>query len=206
MIKAEVSVVGTVSQAVQLKLSQQGNRYYSVSVETEVSQKEGGTRKIQVMVTAPMESPVGVERLNLIGQRVNLTGTLHFRKAQNATYMNLSAKAAAPVEETIPLGISGTLDMIGKLGNKMPEVREGKNGKTFMTFSAYSGDGEGEERTYTWVRFVRFSGEVESFFAPKALLTLKGVLELQYFKDSLTMSCRVSEVAQYVKSDPNAPF
>lgn len=80
MIKAEVSVVGTVMQAVQLKQSQQGSRFYSVTIETEVAQKEGGIRKVLIGVTAPMESPVGVERLVNVGQRVTLSGTLHFRK------------------------------------------------------------------------------------------------------------------------------
>ena len=206
MIKAEVSVVGTVMQAVQLKQSQQGSRFYSVTIETEVAQKEGGVRKVLIGVTAPMESPVGVERLVNVGQRVTLSGTLHFRKVQENLYMNMSAKAAAPVEETIPMGISGTLEMLGKLGSKMPEVRQGKNNKSFMNFSAFSGEGEGEARTYIWVRFVRFASEVEPFFLPKALLSIKGTLELQYFKDSLSISCRVSEVAPYQKTEKEAPF
>jgi len=207
MLRAEVSVVGVVNQPVQLKQHSDGSGSYSVSVKTSVPQKEGGVKEIFLYVSAPQSTSAGLERLMVVGQRVSITGTLFFRKDGDNLFVNMGAKACLPVDETVPEGISGDLLMIGVMGSKAPDLRYGKSGKPFMTFSAYSGDGERENRSYTWVRFIRFSGEVESFLLPKALIEAKGTLELQYFNQKLTLSCRLSEVHPYVKQAPSgAPF
>jgi len=207
MLKAEVCVVGTVQQAVQIRQNSQGGYYHSVSIRTNVEQKEGGVKEVVVSVSANYGSSVGLEKLVTVGQRVSIAGTMFFRKDKDNLYLNVSAKSVTFVEDVIPDGIAGEMTMIGVLGSKAPEVKNGKSGKQFMTFSAYSGDGEGENRTYTWVRFIRFSGTVESFLLPKSLIEAKGKLELQFFKGALSLSCRLSEVKPYVKQAPsNAPF
>lgn len=201
MIKAEVTIVGTVKQTAQVKQSQNGGYYYSTSMATSIPQKEGGFKEVFVSLKAPKESSAGLEMF-VPGQHVSVKGVLHFRKEGDQLYLNMNVKESAPVDPMLSDIVTGELSMIGFLGNKAPEVKPGKNGKPFMSFSAYSGDGDDDNRVFTWVRFIRFSDTVEDFLVPKALIEAKGALELQYFKDKLTLGCRVSEVNRYIKKAP----
>lgn len=204
MIKAEVVVVGTVSQAPQLKQGQD-SPFYVAMVKTAIPQKEGGMKEEFLSVSASQGASGGLEQL-AVGQHVSLAGTLHFRKQDEQQFINLVARECSDAAPSLADGITGELSMIGVLGSKGPEVKNGKKGP-FMTFSAYSGEGDGDKRTYTWVRFIRFSGEVEPFLVSKMLIRAKGALELQYFQGRLSISSRLSEVKPYVKDAPEeAPF
>lgn len=198
MIKAEVTLVGTVRQAAQVKQNTQGAYYYSSSVSTSVPKQEGGFQEVFVSIRAPHGASAGLEQL-MPNQHVSLKGTLSFRKDGDNIYYNMAVTECAAVDPILTDGIVGELSMIGVLGSKAPEVKNGKNGKPFMNFSAYSGDGEGDDRVYTWVRFTRFSDIVEPFLVPKALVEAKGALELQYYQNKLSIKCRLAEVKPYVK-------
>lgn len=209
MIKADAAVVGSVTQAAQLKSSEHGD-CYEISLKTAIPQKEGGVKEVFIFVKEPVNAPVGLRSVAQ-GQRVSINGSLVFnKKKDDKIYMNMTATSTAPVTDpAMGDSIEGTLHMIGVVGSKGAIVRNGKNGQPFMNFSAYSGDGDKDNRVFTWVRFIRFSGDVEPFLTPKALIEATGKMELQYFQDKLSMGCKLSEVKQYVKKGgqaiPNAP-
>lgn len=197
MIKADVTVFGTVVQGSQVKQTAKGY-ILTAAVRTSVPQKEGGMQDVLVSVSAPQTASAGIETL-VQGQRVSLSGALHFHKIGEVMYLNMNVVSCTQADPSPGDGISGELHMIGFLGSRAPEVRTGKGGKPFMNFSAYSGDGDGENRSFTWVRFIRFSGDVEPFLVPKALVKASGTMELQFFQGKLSISCRLSQVSPYEK-------
>ena len=206
MIKAEATVVGTVTQSTQIKQNQKGGYNYIATVKSAIPMKEGGFKEVSLHVSAPQEASAGLEKLGT-SQHVMLQGTLYFRKDDEQVYLNLSVKAISEIDANLPDNIAGELTMIGKVGSKGVEVRNSKNGKPVMNFSAYSGDGEDDKRVFTWVRFVRFSGDVEPFIEPKALIQASGDMELQFYKDKLSIGCKLKNVQPYVKKAPDgAPF
>ena len=64
---------------------------------------------------------------------------------------------------------------------------------------AFSTEKHEENFAFTWVRFIRFSAEKESWLQPKARICAKGVLELSIYLDKINLSCRVEEMAEWVK-------
>lgn len=205
MIKADVTVIGNVVQPPQVKQNPRGY-FYTAVVRSSVPQKEGGTQDILISLSAPQAASAGLEQLQA-GQGVSLKGTLYFRKNGDQVYYNMNVAQCVPVVQGTADSLTGDLTMIGFLGTRAPEVRNGKGGKPFMNFSAYSVDGEGDERAFTWVRFIRFSGDVEPFLVPKALVLASGAMELQFYQGKLSISCRLAGVQPYVKKAPDeAPF
>lgn len=198
MIKAEATVVGTVTQSAQLRSSERGDNF-EITLKTAIPQKEGGTKEIYLFIKEPGSSPVGLRSVTS-GQRVNVQGTIVFHKKDDNLYLNMNAVNVSIVtDNNVPDSVEGTLMMIGIVGSKAPEVRQGKNGKPFMNFSAYSGEGEQDNRIFTWVRFVRFNGEVEPFLTPKSLIEATGAMELQCYQDKLSIGCRLADVKPYLK-------
>ena len=94
--------------------------------------------------------------------------------------------------------IEGDMTFLGKVGNKI-EVKDSKNGKKFLSTSGFSTTKEGEEFEYTWVRFIQFEAEKPEWLVPKAGIEVKGKLELDVYNDKLDISCRVSELKEWVK-------
>jgi hypothetical protein len=90
------------------------------------------------------------------------------------------------------------MTFFGKVGNKI-EVKDSKNGKKFLSTSGFSTTKEGEEFEYTWVRFIQFEAEKPEWLVPKAGIEVKGKLELDVYNDKLDISCRVSELKEWVK-------
>ena len=50
------------------------------------------------------------------------------------------------------------MEFRGTLGKQI-EDKTTKNGKSFTVFSAYSSEKDGDNYTYTWVRFMQFDKE-----------------------------------------------
>ena len=199
MIKAEVSVVGTVMQPTQTKKYSQGGYFFSSTLKTSVPQAGGGFKEVNVSISAPQNESAGLDVLSA-GQHVSLKGTLHFRKSGDLVYLNMLVKESGQADPGLADGISGDLSMIGAVGSRGVEMKTSKKGKPFMVFSAYSGDGDKDNRVFTWVRFTRFTGIAEPFLAPKAWIEATGSLELQFFQDKLSISCIAREVKPYTKN------
>ncbi len=199
MIKAEVSVVGTLLEPAQAKQNAQGGYYYSASMKSSVPQVGGGSKEVIVSISAPQDDSAGIESL-AAGQHVSLKGTLHFRKNGDLVYFNLHVRESAAADPGLADGIAGDLTMIGAIGSRGVEIKTSKKGKPFMIFSAYSGEGEKENRVFTWVRFTRFTGVAEPFLVPKAWIEATGTLELQYYQDKLSIGCKARTVNPYARN------
>lgn len=94
--------------------------------------------------------------------------------------------------------IEGTIEFRGTVGKQVEEKRD-KRGNAYSVFSAFSTEKHEENFAFTWVRFIRFSAEKESWLQLKARICVKGVLELSIYLDKINLSCRVEEMAEWVK-------
>ena len=137
-----------------------------------------------------------------VGTKVEMRGTLTFRKRSDNLYLNFHAEAVdfAPVSDKD--SITGDIEFRGTIGKQVEEKTDKKGGK-YLVFSAFSTEKDGEAFAFTWVRFIRFSAERETFLAPKTGITAKGKLELSAYLDKLNIACRVEELAEWVKKEHN---
>lgn len=100
----------------------------------------------------------------------------------------------APADDSV----KGDIEFRGSLGNKI-ECKNDKKGNPFLTFSAFSTEKNGEDFAFTWVRFMQFGETQKDWMVPKAGVEAKGELQLGVFNDRVDITCRVSELKEYVK-------
>jgi hypothetical protein len=78
---------------------------------------------------------------------------------------------------------------------------QGKKG-AFSHFDAYSAEKVGDDQySYIWVHFVDFGEDQRVWMGPKTKIKAQGALELQVYKDRLSINCRVDEVSKWVKDE-----
>ena len=69
-------------------------------------------------------------------------------------------------------------------------------------FDAYSAEKVGDDQySYIWVHFVDFGDDQRVWMGPKTKIKAQGALELQVYKDRLSINCRVDEVSKWVKDE-----
>ena len=204
MIKCNVKINGIISRAAQMRTDKDNKQLVSFPVSVVLPAKSGINKTVEVSVS--MNGTSSDCSKYPAGQRVEMQGTLMLRKRGESLYFNFMADSVTLNPADAKDKIEGEMEFRGSLGNKGIIMKNDKKGNPFVVFSGFSTEKVGENFEFIWVRFVRFASEVEPFFVPKALLSIKGTLELQYFKDSLSISCRVSEVAPYQKTEKEAPF
>lgn len=196
MIKCNVTVCGTVSREAAVRTDKAGKPFVSFALNVVIPARNGINKTIEVSVTKDgSETDLAVYRP---GTRLEVAGTLVLKKREERMYFNLSASGVnfATVEDKD--FIKGQMEFRGKIG-KSVEERKDKNGKGYIQFSAFSAEKVGDGFTYTWVRFFCFGKEHEAWLQPGARAEIKGELELSAYNDNLSLSCRVDEMAEYVK-------
>ena len=194
MIKCNVSVCGTVSKAAVVRNGKDGMPFTTYSVDVVVPAKNGINKTVIVSCIMDGDGAEGI----VVGNRIEVKGVLTFKKKDNNLYFNLKASEVnlSPVENKD--GIMGDMEFKGKVGKDI-NIKQGKNGKSFLMFSAFSAEKIGEEFAFTWVRFVRFSEEQEEWLQPKATIEAKGELEISVYNDRLNLGCKVAELSQWEK-------
>ena len=122
----------------------------------------------------------------MIKCNVTVCGTVS-RQAQMRANKEGTQFASFGINIVIPAksGIRGTL-------GKQIEDKTTKSGKSFTVFSAYSSEKDGDNYTYTWVRFMQFDKRKEAWMQPKAGINAKG--------DRLDLTCRISECSLWEKN------
>ena len=173
MIKCNVSVCGTVSKAAVVRNGKDGMPFTTYSVDVVVPAKNGINKTVIVSCIMDGDSAEGI----IVGNRIEVS--------------------LSPVSESKD-GIVGDMEFKGKVGKDI-DMKKGKNGKSFLMFSAFSAEKNGEDFAFTWVRFVRFSEEREEWLQPKAAIEAKGELEISVYNDRLNLGCKVSELSQWEK-------
>ena len=198
MIKCNVTIVGRVFRAPEIKNDREGNPFVTFGVSSELKDN-GETRDIDISVASDGEDDV-ILGLS-VGDRVKVKGVLTFRKREDVVFFNLSAGEVDKTKEKDR--IEGTMSFRGTLGGKDIQEKQGKKG-AYRVFDAYSAEKVAEDKfSYIWVHFVDFSEERPECLVPKAGINAEGALEMNLFNDRLDIGCRVSSLSGWEKQSNN---
>ena len=133
-----------------------------------------------------------------IGSRVEVAGVLQFHKKGDVLYLNLSALGVNSSNAGNQDTITGSIEFRGTIG-KQVEVKTDKKGKPYTMFSAYSSEKDGENYSYTWVRFMQFDTPKADWVQAKAGINAKGDLQVGAYNDRLDLTCRITELTPWEK-------
>ena len=194
MIKCNVTIVGRVFRAPEIKNDRDGNPFVTFGISTELKEDED-THDIDISVACDGEED-SVLSLS-IGDRVKVKGVLTFRKREDVLFFNLSANEIKKTKEKDKIEGDMTFG-----GNDIPE-KQGKKG-AYRVFDAYSAEKVAEDQfSYIWVHFIDFSDERPDCLIPKTGINAEGALELTLFNDRLDIGCRVKSISKWEKQTPN---
>ena len=194
MIKCNVTIVGRVFRAPEIKNDREGNPFVTFGVSSEL--KDNG--ETRVACDGEDEEILSLSS----GDRVKVKGVLTFRKREDVVFFNLSgSEVKKDVKEKDK--IEGTMSFRGTLGGKEIQEKQGKKG-AYRVFDAYSAEKIAEDKfAYIWVHFVDFSEERPECLVPKAGINAEGALELNLFNDRLDIGCRVKSLSEWEKQYNN---
>ena len=174
MIRCKVTLAGVVNKAASTHEGKDGKPFVSFGVNLPLGDKNGNVREYNVGVTA--DSELVTAGLVSIGKRVQVVGTLYFRKHEDGEFM-------------------------GKTGNKEIKLLNDKRGKKFQTFSAYSKENSGEQASFIWVHFLNFAPDKATWLRPATSIVVKGELEVKLYNQNLDLGCRVKEITEWQYED-----
>ena len=197
MIKCNVTINGTISRAAQMRTDKDNNQLVSFPVSVVLPAKSGINKTIEVSVS--MNGTQTDCAKYPANQRVEMQGTLTLRKCGDALYFNFMADSVNLNPAESKDKIEGEMEFRGSLGSKDVVTKNDKKGNPFTIFSGFSTEKVGENFEFIWVRFVRFSGEKEASLQPKGKVNVKGTAEFGVYNDKVDISCRVSEISEWVK-------
>lgn len=225
MLKANATVTGTILRSAEVKQTQGGGRFVSFPMVVTIPGGKGQPAK-QVEVRVGCDGGDAEAALFYAGLRVTLTGTLSFRKRGDDLYLTLrasrtqsqaclgSAEAQPQAGEANfrldttdgkfgtdePDSIAATCQFRGGVGKQVEEKTD-KKGKPYLMFSAFSAEKVGEGFEYVWVRFLGFDMARPDWLQPKVRVEATGQLDITVYNDRVSLTCRLSEIKQYVKPD-----
>lgn len=197
MIKGNVTLRGRISHAATLRPNKQGEIYTNFSVKVGLPVGAGQVKDCWVSVRKKGGTQEELSQY-LIDTSVEISGILNFRKSKEEIYLNLTADSIEISDGAKTEGIAGEVEFYGKIGTA-PEIKDDKHGNKYLYFSGFSSDQSGEERVFTWVRFIRFTGEREDFLEKGNGIHLTGTLDILFYNDRLSLGCRFKEVTRWVK-------
>lgn len=199
MIKCNVTVNGVISRAASMRTGKEGKAYISFAVKVNVSSKDEDSGKA-VEVSVLQEGNSNELAQYSSGTRMELKGSLTFRKRESNFYLNFHADSVDFNPVNNPDGIAGSMEFKGTIGKQVDEKTD-KKGKQYLIFSAFSTAKDGDVFEYTWVRFIRFTPEHEAFLVPKGKIHINGTLEISICQDKINLGCRVEEISEWVRQD-----
>ena len=200
MLKSEVCVNGIVNRSAVAKTNSEGKTFVTFGIRVDIPSAQGTSMVLDISVSRDGEETAGI----IQNARIEVKGTMTFKKRGDRMYLNLHASEVNLSPASVTDMISGTLSFRGTIG-KTVDSRTDKNGKPYLLFSGYSAEKVEEAFEYTWVRFVLF-GENENVKA-QGKIEATGEMELSVFNDKLNISCRVSDVKEWIRQTftPEAP-
>lgn len=200
MLKSDVNVNGLVTRTAVAKTNSEGKSFVTFGLRVDVPTSQGADMVLDVSVSRDGNDVDGIVQ----GARVEVKGTMTFKKRGDKMYLNLHASEVnlSPASSTDM--ISGTLSFRGTVG-KTIDSKTDKNGKPYLLFSGFSAEHVDDSYEYTWVRFVLF-GE-NAIVKPQAKVEISGEMELSVYNERLNISCRVSEAKKWIRQpySPEAP-
>ena len=197
MIKCNVTVCGTISRQAQMRANKEGKQFISFGISVVVQAKTGINKTIEISVAKDGNNQA--ELVNYpIGSRVEVAGVLQFHKKGDVLYLNLSASGVNSFNAGNQDAITGSIEFRGTIG-KQVEVKTDKKGKPYTMFSAYSSEKDGENYSYTWVRFMQFDTPKADWVQAKTGINAKGDLQVRAYNDRLDLTCRITELTPWEK-------
>lgn len=152
MIKCNVTMCGTISRVATVRTNSENKVFTAFAVNCVVPAKSGINKTVEISVAKDGEDN---ELKNCaLGQRVNVSGTLTFKKRGDNLYFNLSASEVT-LSASNEDSIKGEMHFRGKTG-KIIEEKTDKKGKEFLQFSGFSAEKVNDGFEYLWVRFFGF--------------------------------------------------
>lgn len=197
MIKAEVTVCGTVSRVAAVRDGKEGRKFVSFGVQTVIVAKSGINKTIDISVAKDYAEGEDTSSIRQ-GERIEVKGTLMFRKKGDALYLNMEATSVSMDHVGGEDSIAGNMHFLGKAGKNV-DAKKTKKGDSFIVFSGFSTSKENESFEYTWVRFVQFGTEKPEWLKEKAPIDVRGELEVSVYNDRLEIGCRVSDLNPWVR-------
>ncbi len=197
MIKCNVTVCGTVCRQAQMRANKEGKQFISFGISVVVQAKTGINKTVEISVAKDGDNQA--ELVNYpVGSRIEVAGVLQFHKKGDALYLNLSASGVNTFNAGSQDAITGTIEFRGTIG-KQVEVNTDKKGKPYLVFSAFSSEKNGDNYSFTWVRFMQFGQGKPEWMQGKTGIDAKGELQLSIYNDRLDITCRVAELTQWVR-------
>ena len=196
MIKCNVTVCGTITRSAQMRTNKDGKAFLAFGVSVAIPAKSGINKTFEISVA----KDGGMDELNVLssGTRVEIVGVLTFHKKEETIFLNLSATGVntfnAPGEDSV----KGNIEFRGTVGNKIEEKKDKKD-KPYLVFSAFSSEKDGEDYSYTWVRFMHFGQGKPEWMQGKCGIDANGELQLGVYNDRLDITCRVAGLSKWEK-------
>ena len=195
MIKCEVSVCGTINKEVIIRTNKDGKSFMSFVMNI-VLPTTSGSKVIDVSVLCDNDRNYDLSKF-CVGTRLNISGTLLFKKRGDNLYLNLYAEGFEFENVAAIDSIKGSMQFRGKLGKTIEEKTD-KKGNKYHTFSGVSSEKVSDGFEYIWVSFFDFSQVLNDAIKPETKVEVAGSLDLSFYKDKLTISSRVKNISQYV--------
>ena len=195
MIKCEVSVCGTINKEAIIRTNKDGKSFMSFAMNI-VLPTTSGSKVIDVSVLCDNDRNYDLSKF-CVGTRLNISGTLLFKKRGDNLYLNLYAEGYEFENVAAIDSIKGSMQFRGKLGKTIEEKTD-KKGNKYHTFSGVSSEKVSDGFEYIWVSFFDFSQVLNDAIKPETKVEIAGSLDLSFYKDKLTISSRVKNISQYV--------
>lgn len=133
MIKCNVTMCGTISRVATVRTNSENKVFTAFAINCVVPAKSGINKTVEISVAKDGEDN---ELKNCaLGQRVNVSGTLTFKKRGDNLYFNLSASEVT-LSASNEDSIKGEMHFRGKTG-KIIEEKTDKKGKDFYSSQAF---------------------------------------------------------------------
>ena len=201
MIKCEVTLCGIVSRVATTRTAKDGKPYISFAIRVNIPERNGAGITTEVFINKEAEMCEELSGM-VTGNRIQVQGELTFKKRGEMLYLNMDAKTIDKQPSMTDDEIVGEMTFRGKIGKEV-ECKQDKKGNPYIAFSAFSTEKNGDSFNYTWVRFIRFSGDKEEYLQPKRKINVKGLLDLSAYNGRINIACRVSEMSEHIPPQSN---
>ena len=184
MIRCKVTLAGVVNKTAATREGKDGKPFVSFGVKLPLGDRNGNVMDFEVSVSADTDKiPEGAVS---IGKRVEVSGTMYFRKTDSV------------VADTTGIDkIEGEMEFKGRTGKKDIQVLTDKRGKKFQTFSAYSKENSGDEAVFTWVHFLNFNPDKAGWLKAQQSIQVSGSLDLKIYNGKIDIGCNVKQIEEW---------
>ena len=193
MIKSQSIINGIITKAATMRNDKDGRQQINFSLKVTIPGSRNNMPGKEVFVSVSKYGDATEITQYATGKRVEAKGVLAFKKSGENLYLNLLADSINLNPESAKDAIDGTLEFKGTIGKSVDEKKD-KNGKDYVSFSAYSTEKGRDNFDFTWVRFVKFNYSREAFLQPKAKIHATGKLTITTYNGRLTLDCMMDEV------------